>query len=562
MEAKPWVEKIFFKNGITVELNNDDIVVFVGPNNGGKSTFLRELNEFLRLTSAQQSRIIQKIDISKTGEFADLLVQIIASCSVSGSEPNLYFKGNGFEFNETNARNAWNSITKGLQVMLNFFTKSIPAVERLSMINSPSRIHQVKGTPEHPIHFLYKDENLEKEFSGYFRQAFGTDLIIHRNAPTNIPLYVGERPLLDKDEERIAVSYNEKIESLELLSNQGDGMKAFTGVLLQAFISHYNILFIDEPEAFLHPPQAKLLGTMLANKFDDKQLFLATHSEDFLKGILENNSGRIKVIRIRRDGNVNHVNILDNAKINDVWKDPILKHSNIMSGLFHKKVILCESDSDCRFYSSILESNLKENEVNPDILFTHCGGKQRLTVVVKALKALSVPISVIADFDVLNDEQPLKGIYEALGGNWDDIKGHWKIVKIGIDAKRPQLETGDLKKNISDVFSRVNDKIMPKIELENIKKSIKQASAWEHAKSVGKGFVPSGEASEAFDKLQARLVKAGLFVVEVGELEGFDKAIGGHGPKWVNDVLEKRDLKTDKELENARNFIELVKKHI
>ena len=41
----------------------------------------------------------------------------------------------------------------------------------------------------------------------------------------------------------------------------------------------------------------------------------------------------------------------------------------------------------------------------------------------------------------------------------------------------------------------------------------------------------------------------------VGEMEGFCKSIGGHGPRWVQEVLENRDLADDPELETARRFV-------
>jgi hypothetical protein len=49
----------------------------------------------------------------------------------------------------------------------------------------------------------------------------------------------------------------------------------------------------------------------------------------------------------------------------------------------------------------------------------------------------------------------------------------------------------------------------------------------------------------------------GLHVVEVGELEGYVRTEGGHGPKWVNAVLT-RELATDPELEAARKFVQAV----
>jgi hypothetical protein len=46
----------------------------------------------------------------------------------------------------------------------------------------------------------------------------------------------------------------------------------------------------------------------------------------------------------------------------------------------------------------------------------------------------------------------------------------------------------------------------------------------------------------------------GLFILEVGELEGFVRTIGNHGPKWANNVME-WDLVNDPELEVARQFV-------
>jgi hypothetical protein len=54
--------------------------------------------------------------------------------------------------------------------------------------------------------------------------------------------------------------------------------------------------------------------------------------------------------------------------------------------------------------------------------------------------------------------------------------------------------------------------------------------------------------------LLAKLRTGGLYVVEVGELEGYARTEGGHGPKWVNAILT-RDLAADSELETARKFV-------
>ena len=62
-------------------------------------------------------------------------------------------------------------------------------------------------------------------------------------------------------------------------------------------------------------------------------------------------------------------------------------------------------------------------------------------------------------------------------------------------------------------------------------------------------------ATERFQELQALCGKIGLWIVAVGELEGFCKSIPHHGPRWVQKVIELRDLRSDPELEPARKFV-------
>ena len=80
--------------------------------------------------------------------------------------------------------------------------------------------------------------------------------------------------------------------------------------------------------------------------------------------------------------------------------DPLLKYSNIMSSLFHKTVVLCESDSDCRMYS-LIEGRMKQAAGRySETLFIHCGGKQRMARTASALRALDIDVRLIPDIDV------------------------------------------------------------------------------------------------------------------------------------------------------------------
>jgi hypothetical protein len=92
-----------------------------------------------------------------------------------------------------------------------------------------------------------------------------------------------------------------------------------------------------------------------------------------------------------------------------------MKFTSVLSGVFHKRVIICESDPDCMFYSALLDIPEVHGPQYPDVLFVQAGGKHRMYLLASALRALDVNVDVIADIDVLNDETVLT---EACGSPW------------------------------------------------------------------------------------------------------------------------------------------------
>ena len=555
MGIRVWINEIKFSDDTTLQFEKDDVVVFVGPNNAGKSAALKEMATLLNVKT-DRGKVLKDISIEKEGDEIELLTLLGKSATKNYHNNEVYYEGLDLHIWEYDAKNTFSDYSNGIGKLASLFANSLTTEQRLQAANPAKNIKLTTQAKQHPIHYLQENDTLEQRFSDYFRQAFGTDLIVHRNAGNEVPLYVGKTPETEPNEDRVSVTYLRKLETLDLLHEQGDGMRSFVGVLLNAFISNHSLLFIDEPEAFLHPPQARLLGKMLAKDLpSERQLFLATHSEDFLKGLLDANINKLKIIRIQRDGSINKINSLTSSDIDNVWNDSLLRHSNVLNGLFHSKVVICESDSDCRFFSAILSSQYDSTEtIAPDILFIHCGGKHRIPTAVKALKKLNVSLKVISDFDVLDNINPLKEIFEDLGGIWNEVENDWKLVKTEIEQKRPEFLTTDLKTEIERIFTTTSDRIFPKEKISEIKKALKKASAWTEAKEVGKAYIPSGNATQAFERIQLKFKEKGLLIPEVGELESFVKSVGNHGPKWVSEVLTK-DLKTDDELETARQFV-------
>src|SRR5690606_20014909 len=116
------------------------------------------------------------------------------------------------------------------------------------------------------------------------------------------------------------------------------------------------------------------------------------------------------------------------------------------------------------------------------------------------------------------------------GGTWTEVENDWKLVKQEIEQKRPEFLTVDLKKEIDGILSSTTERIFPKSKSSEINRALKKASAWTEAKELGKAYIPSGNATQAFERIQSKFKEKGFFILEVGELECFAKSVGNHGP--------------------------------
>ena len=431
--------------------------------------------------------------------------------------------------------------------------------ERLGAANGASNIDFTQEPPIHPLHHLYQNPDLEERVSDICVRAFGVPLTLNRFSGSMVYLHVGKT-----SPETVAAplssEYMDALKDLPRLDEQGDGMKSFMGLLLNLTASTYPFVIVDEPEAFLHPPQARLLGRMLGDeKSSEAQVFVATHDSDVLRGLLDSSASNLTVVRLVRDGEVNRASQLESDKVSELWKDPLLRYSNVLDGLFHDGVILCEGDADCRFYQSVLDADEQGEDESrrPDLLWTHCGGKARMPTIISALVAVEVPVRVIADFDVFREEQPLRRIVEDLGGNWSAVQGDWTVVKSALDSDSKAPSTGYVREKVEQVLSEVETPTLSKEDSTNIRQLVRPDSGWDRAKRGGKAEVPQGDASARVESLLDTLRSLGLFVVEVGELERFAPAVPRHGPAWVSAVHE-QGLHADGSLPEARTFVNTV----
>lgn len=512
---KIFIKSISFNDNTIISFERNSIVVFTGANNSGKSQILKDIESHFHHPNERIPVVMNTLEHEFVGRVDDLnFLNMHFSLTQQGFYQPLWSENS---YGLDSLISSWKEqrLYNGLHKL---FIRRLSTELRLTASNALERCN----FPErHSIYKLNQSEELTQKLSSYFRQAFHVDLIVNRNDMQTVPLHVGQAPnqksiTMDRHDE-----YYAQVAALPKLQEQGDGMRAFASVLLDTFTSDYSVTLIDEPEAFLHPPQARVLGKMLAkNNPNDRQLLIATHSEDFLQGLLDADNDNVIIARINRNDVINQISVLQSEQIKKLWSNPLLRYSNILSGLFHEKVIVCESDYDCLFYQAVIDAMYEnKKEITPDILFTHCGGKSRIKDVVNALKSIDVPVVAICDFDLINSRQNFKAITSSFGLHWDGI----------------------LSENMKIIYDSMNAK----------------TDAWTQIKKIGTAGFTANEPA-AYEQVEVICKSAGLFVVPVGEMECFDKTVNKEKKEWVYHVLEEYDLATEQKLQGVRDFLKEV----
>lgn len=548
VDCKIRLNSLTLSDGSIVTLGESDAFIIVGPNNSGKSQLLRDIEELFK--RSYQSNYGGKV-VTNIAVDAPSKEDIKGALSTFQESDTEHYSSYGIRVHQNYVHNAFNVGGEKLRFgnSYPFFLKRISSDDRLSIV-APSAALGENG-PETPAQLLYDNEALLNQVSGIFRRAFNRDLFLDYRSGGHIPIYTGERPKVPPGSDRVSDDYVALVRACDKLHEQGDGMKSFGGILLSTLVVNFNITLIDEPEAFLHPPQERIIGRIISEE-SSGQILCSTHSKDVLQGFLESSRQNVRVGRIIREGDVNKISEISPAEIEELWKDPVFRYSPALDALFHDRTILCEADPDCRFYEAI------ETHATPastmDSHYVPCGGKSAYPKFIRALRKLSIPVLAVLDLDVLNDEETVRRIYEAQGGDWSEVQSLWRRVDSAVRSGVPPATVEDTKSRIGSLLSNWTEGGAPQSEIID---ALKRTKSWGKVKEMGLAAIPPGDAQKDVNDLLQLLAQKSIFPVPVGTLENFVRTVGNHGIKWLNEVLATRSLDSD-ELRPAREFMAQV----
>lgn len=505
-----------------LKLDVTPITVFVGPNNSGKSRVLVEIENYCRRTVGQPGDVIlgqlelepfSRAEIEseigkleqtpKLGEFVNPGNIILGKLNPQNNQMiRVQVNKDGLINEAQNPQNRQGHY----ETFLNIFTVRMDGTNRLNLLNEQDGGDLQNTSANHLAH-LFINNNLRAEVRRIIHEAFGKYLVIDPTKIGKLRVRLSDRePREEREEkgwEQQSIDFHKQAVEITLAS---DGVKAFTGIVTTILAGDPKVALIDEPEAFLHPALSSKLGKEVAKALQEsrKRLFVATHSASFLMGCIQSGSP-LNIVRLTYNYRTPTARVLPKEKILRLMRNPLLRSTGVLNGLFYESVVITESDSDRAFYQEINERLLAKGDLRgiPNCLFINAQNKQTVWEIVKPLRELGIPTLGIVDIDVLKD-----------GGH------EW--TKLLESSFIPEASHQSLQIQRQSLLSRFT------------------ATEKNMKKDGGIGLL-DGSDKEACENLFKHLREYGCIIVPGGELESWLKSQGvsRHGPKWLIDMFEK-----------------------
>ena len=219
---------LVFSDGSLVEVDPSDVLVFVGPNNAGKSLALRELQT--SIGTNQKGIVIVQTQTMHSGTAEDFVEYIRRHGKIERRRGSFRVRIPGASINADRVEDLWPG---SVGSMVQLFCASMQTETRIRDSDPAPAFAPLDEVPSHPIQLLYADEALERRISRYFYRAFGLFMFVFRLGGNNIPLLLGSGDALPEKAGRLSIEFNQILrDSTVPLSEQGDGMRSFASVIL------------------------------------------------------------------------------------------------------------------------------------------------------------------------------------------------------------------------------------------------------------------------------------------------------------------------------------------
>ena len=488
----------------------DQFSILVGPNNVGKTQTLSDMHNYLS-SSNPRLKLVEEIDI----DMPDTYDEFVEGLNIEQSQQRDNYatvreigsrlgsvQGGTFDTETTSYNYDIDEYQHVLNALGEYFVAYLDASSRLEIAQSGPPHNAHEDPPGTLLQALYEDDTgIEESVMDAFRDTFNMEIRFDYTALGELSFKISDSfPEISDDPKEGRGTMME----YEKLDVQGHGFRSFIGVILGLLLVPERIVLLDEPAAFLHPPQARRLGNWVASNSElFGQVFIATHNSDFISGILQG-TDNVDVYRLNRPRNQStHFHRISSDTTKDLSQEPLLSSQRVVGSIFHRGVVVVEGGSDRSVYRYVATSEIG-GHLPEETLFIDALGVGSIKKITGSLSGTGIPVAAVADLDVLNDNDKLRFLLESM----NDVSEYADI------------------RNIMNLRGRIDNKVREEYDGDD---------QWETIKEHGVDAIPNEVEGITHDVIdQAR--EHGLFIVPAGELEGWMN-LGVEKPDWPAEAL-------------------------
>lgn len=491
------------------------ITIFVGPNNSGKSLLLKEVESVFNVHPFPGNTLMLKdyevewqdeaeieAALAKFGRYKDpntpLGYLTIGRINPNGGREAVHIQIEQLKdiANRKQNKNWWAT------QFLKWGVLRLDGRSRFNLTNDQQG-GDLLNAPQNVLAHLFQDDAARKKVRELIKDAFSLTFAIDPTNLGNLRIRLSREGALPDEQSLNDAARNYYKKALHI-KDASDGVQAFTGIITAVMSGEFHTILVDEPEAFLHPPLARKLGTNLATLATQRSgaLLASTHSADFLMGCVQATKD-VRVVRLEYTDGKSQGRMVNPGELEKLFKNPLMRSTNAISGLFYDGVVVTESDNDRAFYGEIYHRLASVHKDYPSILFINAQNKQTIKNIIAPLRKFGVPAAAIPDIDILKDG----------GKTWTD----WLASAHIPDA----LHTG---------FAAQRASIKDRFD----------AAGKDMKADGGVNALPAAD-KQAAEQLFQTLDEYGVFVVRRGELEHWLAPLGVPGKKtdWTVAMLER-----------------------
>ncbi len=373
------LSEISTKDGEVIEIGK--FTLLVGPNNVGKSQTLKDIHRKLLKGHDVETTLITGIKINRPETFDKLyegfdvrvdpvnighhIIDNVTSDFDQNSMIRIQLEPQRQQFDQQQ------NLDYTFLGMSKFRVFYMDSESRLKIASKSSNYIPDETSPKNLLQALYGSSGeFDEKLNDAFQSTFGMDIKLDYSSGLELRLAVSKEFDQIPEDPRTAYPIMKQYPSIEI---QGDGFRSFVAVVLSLLLSKDKIVLLDEPEAFLHPEQARRLGKWISDHADGFpcQILVATHNSNFLSGLL---SGKqtADIYRLNRDNDTTSFNRITADATQALSTSPILSSQRVLEGIFSQGVVVCESDTDRVIYNSVAIHEHSKQE----ILFIHAHNKK------------------------------------------------------------------------------------------------------------------------------------------------------------------------------------------